>query len=154
MIRPEGWFSCPLSSSKACSPHLIESSPRFATARDWRIAALRNDIPLISNYADKQWYQAELNALTAAVPDESLSPMLRQPSPQTSYVRTRVTVVDGVGYLIAYNYGNTAIKGATFTWQTALTNVTVFAEGRTITPLGATFKDDFAPYEAHVYVVR
>lgn len=141
---------------------LLDVSPRFATARDWRIAALRNDIPLISNYADKQWYQAELDALTAA--DERLSPMLHQAAPQKSYIRTRVAVVNGVGYVIAYNYGSTAIKGATFTWQAALTGVTAFAEascaptsltcGRTIATTGTTFKDDFAPYEAHVYIVR
>lgn len=81
--------------------YLLDVSPRFTTARDWRIAALRNAIPLISNYADKQWYQAELNALTSAVPDESLSPMLQQAVPQKSYIRTRVTVVGGVGYVIA-----------------------------------------------------
>jgi hypothetical protein len=30
----------------------------------------------------------------------------------------------------------------------------VFGEERTIAPVGATFKDDFGPYEAHVYIVR
>jgi hypothetical protein len=143
------------------TPAVLSSvTPNFATPRGWRIAALQSVIPLISNYADKQWYQAELYALTATVPDYSLSPMLHQASPQSSYLRTRVTVLNGVGYIIAYNYGNTAIKGATFAWQSNLTSVKAFREGtdpvagRTIAPNGATFRDDFAPYEAHVYIVR
>ena len=52
---------------------LLDVTPKFASAPEWRIAALRSVIPLISNYADKQWYQAELNALTATPPDESLT---------------------------------------------------------------------------------
>jgi hypothetical protein len=133
---------------------LVDITPNYGSPRDWRIAALRNDIPLISNYADKQWYQAELSALTATVPDESLSPMLHQVAPQRSYIRTRVAVVDGAGYVIAYNYGNAAIKGVTFTWQAMPKSVEVFAENRWLTPAGATFTDNFAPYEAHVYIVR
>jgi hypothetical protein len=133
---------------------LLDVSPRFATAREWRIEALRTVLPLIANFADKQWYQAELTALTKPTPDESLSDLLKQPFPQRSFIRTRTTVVNGIGYVIAYNYGNTAIKDVTFTWKSAPTSVEVFAENRTITPVGATFKDDFGPYEAHVYVVR
>jgi hypothetical protein len=138
---------------------LSSATPNYPTPKDWRIAALQSVIPLISNYADKQWYQSELYALTAAMPDYSLSSMLHQASPQRSYIRTRVAVVNGLGYIIAYNYGNTAIKGATFTWQSNLSSVIAFREGtdsqagRSIAPSGPTFKDDFAPYEAHVYIV-
>ena len=56
--------------------------------------------------------------------------------------------------VIAYNYGPTAVKTVTFTWRSVPTSVDVFAENRAITPLGATFTDDFGPYEAHVYIVR
>lgn len=133
---------------------LPDISPRFATPSDWRIAALQGDIPLINNYADKQWYQAELSALTAAVPDESRSPMLHQATKQRSHIRTRVTVVGGVGYVIAYNYTNAKITGVTFTWHATPASVDVFAEGRSIVPTGLTFKDDFLPYEAHVYIVH
>jgi hypothetical protein len=133
---------------------LVDVTPRFTTPRDWRIDAVAKDIPLIANYADKQWYQAELDALRAG--DESLSPMLHQAVAQRSYIRTRTSIVDGVGYVIAYNYGNTAINNVTFTWQSLLTSpVSVIGEnGRTITPAGATFRDGFAPYQAHVYVIR
>ncbi len=131
---------------------LLDVTPRFATPREWRIDAVSRDIPLISNYADKQWYQAELNALLAG--DESLSPMLHQATLQRSYIRTRTSIVNNVGYVIAYNYGNTAISGASFTWQSAPGSVEVVGENRALTPSGATFHDDFGPYEAHVYIVR
>jgi len=142
---------------------LIDVTPKSASARDWRIAALQTVIPLISNYADKQWYQAELNSLTNTMaPPYPLSPMLNQASPQKSNIRTRVSFLNGVGYIIiAYNYGNTAIKGATFTWQSNLQSVSALREGPnqtdrpiTIPSNSATFKDDFAPYEAHVYIVH
>jgi hypothetical protein len=133
---------------------LVDVTPRSATPREWRIAAVRGVLPLMTNIADLQWYQAELTALTAPTPDESLSPMLRQAVPQRSFIRTRVTVVNGTGYVIAYNYGNTAIKDVTFTWRSAPTSVDVVGENRKVTPVGATFTDDFEPYEAHVYIVR
>src|SRR6185503_14193432 len=80
---------------------LVDVSPRFATPLEWRIAAVRGVIPLISNFADRQWYQAELSALTAATPDVSLSPMLHGSAPQRSFIRTRTTVVNGMGVVIA-----------------------------------------------------
>jgi hypothetical protein len=135
----------------------------FTSAVAWRIDAVTNDIPLISNYADKQWYQAELNALKQSPPNLALSPMLLQDAPQKSYIRTRVTFVGNVGYVIAYNYGKTAVKGATFTWQSsspdlpwasAPASVTVVGESRTLAPSGWAFKDDFGPYEAHVYKIQ
>jgi hypothetical protein len=135
-------------------PHGLVVASTFTSPLEWRIDAVSKDIPLITNYADKQWYQAELNALKATPPDLSLSPMLHQAEPQKSYIRTRTSIVDGVGYVIAYNYGKTAIKGVTFTWQSAPTSVEVVGENRVLTPIGATFKDDFGPYEAHVYIVR
>ena len=136
----------------------IAAGPSFATPRAWRIDAVGKNVPLISNYADKQWYQAELAALQNG--DESLSPMLHQAAPQKSYIRTRTSIVNNVGYVIAYNYGKTAIKGATFTWQPSITwpsaprSVDVIGESRTLIPTGWTFKDDFGPYEAHVYKVQ
>jgi hypothetical protein len=133
---------------------LVDITPRFATPREWRIAAVRGVIPLIANFADRQWYQAELNALTASTPDDRLSPMLHGPAPQRSFIRTRVTVVNGVGVVIAYNYGHTAINDVTFTWRSAPTAVDVVGEDRSITPVGTIFRDDFGPYAARVYVIR
>ena len=133
---------------------LVDVSPRSATPREWRITALGAVLPLITNIADIQWYQAELSALVAPTPSERLSPMLQQAVPQRSFIRTRVAVVNGMGVVIAYNYGPAAVPNVTFTWRSALTSVEVFAENRTLTPAGATFRDNFGPFEAHVYVVR
>jgi hypothetical protein len=133
---------------------LLDVSPRSTTAREWRLSALRTVIPLISNIADILWYDAELKALTAPTPDESLSPLLAQDVQQRSFIRTRVSVVNGVGAVIAYNYGPTAVRNVTFTWRSAPTSVDVFGENRALTPSGATFTDNFGPYEAHVYLVR
>ena len=142
----------------------VTGGPVFASPRAWRIDAVSKNIPLISNYADKQWYQAELNALQQG--NETLSPMLHQAAPQKSYIRTRTSIVNEggklVGYVIAYNYGKTAIKGVSFTWQppspdytwpTMPGSVAVVGEGRAVVPAGWVFKDDFGPYEAHVYKI-
>src|SRR5207249_2409217 len=45
------------------------------------------------------------------------------------------------------------LQSATFTLSAAAASITVNAEGRTISPTGATFTDTFGPFAAHVYVV-
>jgi hypothetical protein len=68
-------------------------------------------------------------------------------------IRTKVKVVDGKGYVFAYNYANASVT-ATFTWNNGTPgNVTVNGENRAVAASGATFSDTFAPYAAHVYVV-
>ena len=67
-------------------------------------------------------------------------------------IRTKVKLVNGRGYVFAYNTTNTR-TGATFTWATAPGIVTVDAENRTLVATGAAFTDSFGPYEAHVYVL-
>ena len=68
-------------------------------------------------------------------------------------IRTKVKVVDGKGYVFAYNYANATVP-ATFTWHTAPGGITVNAESRTLVPAGQTFTDTFGPYQAHVYVIE
>ena len=41
-----------------------------------------------------------------------------------------------------------------FSFPQAISSVSVYGEGRTITPSGATFTDSFAPLEVHIYEVR
>ena len=68
-------------------------------------------------------------------------------------VRTRVKMVNGKGYIIAYNYGRISAK-ATFTWRSPLQTVHVYNENRSlhpIQPMNSMFQDSFGPYEAHVY---
>ena len=67
-------------------------------------------------------------------------------------IRTKVKVVDGRGYLFAYNYTN-APQTATFTWGADAGRITVHAENRTLAAAGRTFTDTFDRYQAHVYVI-
>lgn len=67
-------------------------------------------------------------------------------------IRTKVKVVDGTGYLFAYN-GTGAPVTAVFGWSTAPARVSVHTENRVIAATGGGFSDTFEPYEAHVYVI-
>jgi hypothetical protein len=67
-------------------------------------------------------------------------------------IRTKVKVVDGTGYLFAYNGTNEPVT-AFFGWSTAVARVMVHAEKRAVAAGGGGFSDTFQPYEAHVYVV-
>jgi len=69
-----------------------------------------------------------------------------------SAIRTKVKLVNGRGYVFAYNTTN-AQAGTTFTWNTAPGTVTVNAENRTLGASGNSFNDSFGPYQAHVYVI-
>jgi hypothetical protein len=67
-------------------------------------------------------------------------------------IRTKVKLVGGKGYLLAYNTGNSPLN-ATFTWNTAPGRVTVSGEGRTVGVSGSAFTDSFGPSQAHIYVI-
>jgi hypothetical protein len=71
---------------------------------------------------------------------------------QSAGLHTRVkTGTGGKYYLIATNTsGNTLTP--TFTWADPIAgSITVYNEGYSVTPSGATFTDSFGPYAAHVY---
>ena len=76
-------------------------------------------------FSRKQWYQEELSALQAGDTSKS-GGMLNG----AANVRTRTKVVDGVGYVFAYNYTNTP-RPVTFTWHTAPTSVEESQTGQT-----------------------
>lgn len=67
-------------------------------------------------------------------------------------IKTKVKVVNGRGYVFAYNATNGS-QSATFTWNTAPGAVTVNGENRTVGGSGSSFSDTFGPFAAHVYVV-
>jgi hypothetical protein len=67
-------------------------------------------------------------------------------------IKTKVKVVDGKGYVFAYNSTNTT-QNATFTWNTAPGTVTVNAESRTLSASGNSFSDSFGPFAAHAYLI-
>jgi hypothetical protein len=69
-----------------------------------------------------------------------------------SAIKTKVKLVNGTGYVFAYNATN-AQASTTFTWNTAPGTVTVNAENRTLGASGNSFTDSFGPYQAHVYVI-
>ncbi|HXH84218.1 MAG TPA: Ig-like domain-containing protein [Candidatus Tectomicrobia bacterium] len=66
-------------------------------------------------------------------------------------IKTKVKVVNGKGYVFAYNATN-ASASATFTWAQATGGVTVHGESRSLGS-GTSFTDSFGPYQAHVYVI-
>jgi hypothetical protein len=67
-------------------------------------------------------------------------------------IKTKVKLLNGKGYLFAYNSTN-AQASATFTWNTAPGTITVNAENRSLAASGNGFTDTFGPYQAHVYVI-
>jgi hypothetical protein len=68
-------------------------------------------------------------------------------------VRTLTKVVNGVGYVFAYNYTN-APQPVTFAWQGSPTSVTESKSGQSFVLNGASWSDTFAPYQARIYVVN
>jgi len=111
-----------------------------------RKAQLEHNIAVEWLYSRKVAYRAELEALNAGKTD--MSPMLKN----NATVRTLTKVVDGTGYVFAYNYTNrpTPIK---FTWRRPLTRVVESRDNRAFTVAGASWEDRLAPYEARIYVV-
>jgi hypothetical protein len=96
----------------------------------------------------KQWYQAEMAALQAG--DTSKSGGMLDGA---ANVRTRTKVVDGVGYVFAYNYTN-APQPVTFTWHTVPARVTESKTRQTFAQTGSSWTDTFGPYQARIYVVE
>jgi Bacterial Ig domain len=86
----------------------------------------------------------------ALIADDAATALTTNSNPNA--IKTKVKLVNGKGYLFAYNATN-AQAGATFTWNTAPGTVTVNAEGRTLTASGNSFTDSFGPFQAHVYVI-
>ncbi len=93
----------------------------------------------------------EIAALEPAlVADDAPAALMSNSDPAA--IRTKVKVVDGTGYMFAYN-GTSAPVTAAFRWSTAPVRVMVHAENRAIAASGGGFSDTFQPYEAHAYVI-
>ena len=127
---------------------LAGNSTKFADPVAGRIAQLQHNIAVEWLYSRKQWYQEELAALQAG--DTSKSGGLLNGA---ANVRTLTKVVDGVGYVFAYNYTNTP-QPVTFTWQSAPTSVTESKTGQAFPLSGSSWTDTFGPYQARIYVVN
>jgi hypothetical protein len=132
---------------------LVGNSTRFADPVAGRIAQLKHNIEVEwlysreDRFARKLWYQAELDALEAG--DTSKSGGMLDGA---ANVRTRTKIVNGVGYVFAYNYTNLS-QPVTFTWQRTPTSVKESKTGKTFPLSGASWSDTFGPYEARIYII-
>jgi hypothetical protein len=125
---------------------LVGNTTRFSDPVAGRIAQLQHNIAVEILYSRVQADQAEIAALQAG--DTSKSQLLAG----AANVRTRTKVVNGVGYVFAYNYTNLQ-QPVTFTWQSAVGSVKESKSGQSYTINGASWSDTFGPYEARIYVI-
>jgi hypothetical protein len=111
-----------------------------------RKAQLEHNIAVEWLYSRKVAYRAELAALNAG--RTTGSPMLKG----AATIRTLTKVVDGTGYVFAYNYTNrpTPVR---FTWRQSPTRVVESRDGRAFAVSSASWEDTFGPYESRIYVV-
>jgi hypothetical protein len=125
---------------------LAGNSTRAAEPVAARKAQLEHNIAVEWLYSRKVAYQAELAALNAG--RTSHSPMLKN----LATIRTLTKVVDGTGYVFAYNYTNrpTPVR---FTWREPPSRVVESRDGRALTVSEASWEDTFGPYDSRIYVV-
>jgi hypothetical protein len=123
---------------------LVGNSTRYADSLAGRKAQLQHNIAVEWLWSNKTWYQDELNRLNAG--DTSRSPMLKD----AASIRTKVKVVNGVGYVFAYNYTNQSVP-VRFTWHQAPGSVTEVRGGKSFPVSGSSWDDAFGPYQARIY---
>lgn len=125
---------------------LVGNSTRFADRIAGRKQQLQYNIQVEWLFSNKDYYQAELNRLNAG--DTSRSPLLDG----AATIRTKAKIVNGKGYVFAYNYTNKSTP-VTFTWQNAPGTVTENKTGQAYQVSGSSWADTFGPYEARIYVI-
>lgn len=125
---------------------LVGNSTLAADAIAARRAQLEHNIAVEWLYSRKVAYRAELEALSAG--STKHSPMLKG----VATIRTLTKIVDGTGYVFAYNYTNRPTD-ARFTWHQPPVRVVESRDNRALTVTGASWDDTFGPYDARVYVV-
>ncbi|HMH53572.1 MAG TPA: hypothetical protein VK548_25290 [Candidatus Acidoferrum sp.] len=125
---------------------LVENSTRAAEPLAARKAQLEHNIAVEWLYSRKVAYQAELTLLNGG--ETKHMPMLKN----VATIRTLTKVVDGTGYVFAYNYTNkpTIVR---FTWREAPSRVVESRDGRSLAVSGKWWEDTFAPYDSRIYVV-
>jgi Big-like domain-containing protein len=127
---------------------LVGNSTKFADPVAGRIAQLQHNVAVEWLYSRIEWYRAEIAALQAGDTSKS-GGMLNG----AASVRTLTKLVNGVGYVFAYNYTNVP-QPATLTWHSAPTSVTESKTGQAFALNGASWSDTLAPYQARIYVVN
>jgi hypothetical protein len=125
---------------------LAENSTRAAEPVAGRKAQLEHNIAVEWLHSRKIAYQAELALLSSGQTKQSA--MLKN----VATIRTLTKVVDGTGYVFAYNYTNrpTPVR---FTWREPLSRVVESRDGRSLAVSGKSWEDTFAPYDSRIYVV-
>lgn len=111
-----------------------------------RKAQLEHNIAVEWLYSRKVAYHAELAALNAG--QTNTSPMLDN----AATVRTLTKVVDGTGYVFAYNYTNrpTPVR---FTWRQPPARVVESRDNRALTVTDSSWEDTLGPYQSRIYLV-
>lgn len=125
---------------------LVGNSTVTGSAVAERIVQLQRLMPIVRprNYADWQWYKAELDALQAGDTSKSFTLGRR------GQVRTLVKAVGDRTWVFAYNYGHQPVE-ASFTWRDPIAAVS--RNGAALAVDERRWSDRFGPYEAHIYVV-
>jgi hypothetical protein len=125
---------------------LAENSTRAAEPVAGRKAQLEHNIAVEWLHSRKVAYQAELAMLNEGKTKHSS--MLKN----VATIKTLTKVVDGTGYVFAYNYTNrpTPVR---FTWREPLSRVVESRDGRALAVSGKSWEDTFAPYDSRIYVV-
>jgi hypothetical protein len=125
---------------------LAENSTRAAEPVAGRKAQLEHNIAVEWLHSRKIAYQAELAMLNEGKTKHSA--MLND----VATIKTLTKVVDGTGYVFAYNYTNrpTPVR---FTWREPLSRVVESRDGRAVAVSGKSWEDTFAPYDSRIYVV-
>jgi hypothetical protein len=133
---------------------LVGNTTKFADPVAGRIEQLRHNIEVEwlysrdDRFSRKLWYGEELTALLAG--DTSKSGGLLGGA---ANVRTRTKVVNGVGYVFAYNYTNLQ-QQVTFTWQSVPTSVQESKTAQVFPLTGASWSDTFQKYQARIYIIQ
>ena len=126
---------------------LVGNSTRFADPVAGRIAQLDHNIEVEWLFSRIEWYREEKAALQAGNTSKS-GGMLNG----AANVRTLTKLVNGIGYVFAYNYTNRSTP-VTFAWQHVLASVTETQDGRSLPVTGTTWSDTLGPYDARIYLV-
>ena len=147
-------------------PGLVTIAQADSNPVRWRLAAVQRNMELVkrASYAAVVWFDTERIALNRG--DISLSPMLHDPNAPTTLkvgvqshdVRYRASMVNGVGYLIAYNYSNVT-QSVTFNWTGAASSIsrvgdTTAPPALTAAGTGKRFSDTVGPYQVRIYVLN
>lgn len=108
-------------------------------------------------WEDLKELAGEIRSLAPILLSKPLSDLLLEIDPANS-VDAKLYSHEGVYHVIAVNYENHAVNATSFKIQSQsnprIDNVNVLFENRDIQAEEGVWKDDFSPYEVHLYTIR